>query len=184
MSFNINLLLLTVTLYVFEPPPISPQEEPLYPSNLSSVVLNLNIPAVVLPGLCNVVPEATFILPVPLIVISPVVVNVVNVGLFANTNEPEPVWSLIIVANSAEVVADKALILSVVYIPFVTNPAVNPVAVPVQFDKSPEAGVPNTGVTNVGLFANTNEPEPVSSLILVANSAEVVSDKALILSVV
>ena len=63
--------------------------------------------------------------------------GVTNVGLFANTNEPEPVSSLILVANSAEVVADKALILSVVYIPFVTNPAVNPVAVPVQFDKSP-----------------------------------------------
>jgi hypothetical protein len=30
-------------------------------------------------------------------------------------------------------------------------------------------GVPNTGVTNVGEVANTNAPEPVSSLIKVAS---------------
>lgn len=34
----------------------------------------------------------------------------------------------------------------------------------VQLDKLPEVGVPRTGVTNVGEVANTNEPEPVSSV--------------------
>ena len=42
----------------------------------------------------------------------------------------------------------------------------------------PEAGVPNAGVTNVGLSANTNAPEPVSSLIMPANCDEVVAAKA------
>ena len=37
----------------------------------------------------------------------------------------------------------------------------------------PAAGVPNTGVINVGLVANTNAPLPVSSDIAVASSAEV-----------
>ena len=32
-----------------------------------------------------------------------------------------------------------------------------------QFAKLPEAGVPNAGVTKVGLVANTKAPEPVSS---------------------
>ena len=34
---------------------------------------------------------------------------------------------------------------------------------PVQLVNVPEAGVPRTGVTNVGLVANTKEPLPVSS---------------------
>ena len=38
------------------------------------------------------------------------------------------------------------------------------VGLPVQLVKSPLAGVPNTGVTNVGLVANTAEPVPVSSV--------------------
>lgn len=33
---------------------------------------------------------------------------------------------------------------------------------PVQFVRTPEAGVPSAGVTNVGLVANTSAPEPVS----------------------
>ena len=36
-------------------------------------------------------------------------------------------------------------------------------------------GVPRLGVTNVGEVANTNAPEPVSSEITPANSAEVVA---------
>ena len=39
--------------------------------------------------------------------------------------------------------------------------------------KSALAGVPNAGVTNVGLVANTNAPEPVSSLTIAAKLAEV-----------
>lgn len=43
-------------------------------------------------------------------------------------------------------------------------PAVSDAAVPEQFVKTPEAGVPNAGVTKVGLSANTRAPEPVSSV--------------------
>jgi hypothetical protein len=43
---------------------------------------------------------------------------------------------------------------------------------------------PKVGVTNVGEVANTKEPEPVSLLITLANSEDVVADKALNLSVV
>jgi len=43
---------------------------------------------------------------------------------------------------------------------------VTPVVIgrPVQFVSVPEAGVPSTGVTSVGLVANTRAPEPVSSV--------------------
>jgi hypothetical protein len=43
---------------------------------------------------------------------------------------------------------------------------------PVAFVKVPEAGVPSAGVTNVGLVANTKEPEPVSSVTAAAKLAE------------
>ena len=66
----------------------------------------------------------------------------------------------------------------------VTAPAVKPLAVPVQLVKTPEAGVPKAGVTNVGLVAKTKEPEPVSSLITPESSEEEVAAKALILLVV
>ena len=50
-----------------------------------------------------------------------------------------------------------------------------------QFFKSPEAGIPNSGVTSVGEIANTKFPVPVSSLITSlitpANSVDVVGDK-------
>ena len=46
----------------------------------------------------------------------------------------------------------------------VTLPAVNPDAVPVIFVPTNALGVPNAGVTNVGLVANTAEPDPVSSV--------------------
>ena len=39
--------------------------------------------------------------------------------------------------------------------------------------KFPLAGDPKAGVTNVGLVANTNAPEPVSSLTAAAKLAEV-----------
>jgi len=44
---------------------------------------------------------------------------------------------------------------------------------PVQLVNVPELGVPNAGVTSVGLVANTAEPEPVSSVSAVANCADV-----------
>lgn len=42
----------------------------------------------------------------------------------------------------------------------------------VQFDKLPEAGVPNTGATKVGLVAKTAEPDPVSSVKAVRKLAD------------
>ena len=42
----------------------------------------------------------------------------------------------------------------------------------VQFDKLPDAGVPNIGVTKVGLVAKTAEPDPVSSVKAVRKLAE------------
>ena len=53
-----------------------------------------------------------------------------------------------------------------------------------QFVNTPEAGIPNSGVTSVGEIANTKFPVPVSSLITPANSVDVVGDNAEILSVV
>ena len=55
----------------------------------------------------------------------------------------------------------------------VTLPAVNEAAVPVKLVATPDAGVPNTGVTNVGDVANTALPLPVSLVSAVANCAEV-----------
>jgi hypothetical protein len=46
------------------------------------------------------------------------------------------------------------------------------VGLPVQLVKSPLAGVPNTGVTNVGLVANTSAPEPVSPVTAAAKLAD------------
>jgi len=46
------------------------------------------------------------------------------------------------------------------------------VGLPVQLLKSPLAGVPKTGVTSVGLVANTKEPVPVSFVTAAAKLAE------------
>ena len=82
-------------------------------------------------------------------------------------------------------IALSSFVLSLsVIVTVVATPAVKPLAVPVQFVKTPEAGVPKAGVTNVGLVAKTKEPEPVSSLITPLNCAEVVAEKTLRLFVV
>ena len=49
---------------------------------------------------------------------------------------------------------------------------------PVAFVSTPLAGVPSAGDTRVGFVANTNAPVPVSSLITLASSADVVAAKA------
>ena len=54
---------------------------------------------------------------------------------------------------------------------------------PVNATEVAEAA-PKVGVTRVGEVANTKAPEPVSLLITLANSEDVVADKALNLSVV
>ena len=52
-------------------------------------------------------------------------------------------------------------------------PIESPAAVPVMFVPTKALGVPNAGVTNVGLFANTFAPVPVSSVRAAAKLAEV-----------
>lgn len=54
----------------------------------------------------------------------------------------------------------------------VTLPAVKPDAVPVMLVPTRAEGVPKAGVTKVGEVANTNEPEPVSSVTADAKLAE------------
>ena len=91
-------------------------------------------------------------------------------GLVANTKDPEPVSS---------VMADAKLELEGVA-KNVATPAPRPLT-PVLIGRLvalirlADCGVPKTGVTNVGDVANTNAPEPVSSEITPANSAEVVA---------
>lgn len=46
---------------------------------------------------------------------------------------------------------------------------------PAQFVRVPDVGVPSTGVTRVGLVANTRDPDPVSSLITPFSSSDVVA---------
>jgi hypothetical protein len=88
------------------------------------------------------------------------------VGEVANTNEPDPVSSVIAVARLAlEGVAKKVAT-------FAPRP-LTPVLIgrPVQFVKVPEVGVPKRGVTKVGEVAKTSAPEPVSSVTAVAKLA-------------
>jgi hypothetical protein len=49
---------------------------------------------------------------------------------------------------------------------------------PVQFVRVPLAGVPRAGVISVGELAKTSAPDPVSSEMTPANSADVVAAKA------
>ena len=88
------------------------------------------LPAVITPAIPA--PPPTIKVPVVVLVLAVVPVKdklvpvatpktgVTKVGLVANTAKPVPVSSIIFPANSAEVVADKSLILLLVYIPFVT----------------------------------------------------------------
>lgn len=93
--------------------------------------------------------------------------GVTNVGEVANTSAPEPVSSVTAVAKLAlEGVAKN-----------VAAPAPSPdtpvlIGSPVQLVKVPLVGVPSKGVTKVGDVANTNEPEPVSSVTAVAKLAD------------
>ena len=82
--------------------------------------------------------------------------GVTKVGLVANTFAPVPVSSVNIAAMFAlDGVAKN-----------VATPVAKPltpleIGRPVQFVKVPDVGVPNNGVTKVGLVAKTFEPEPV-----------------------
>lgn len=105
--------------------------------------------------------------------------GVTKVGLVAKTKAPVPVSSVTAAIKFAlDGVANA-----------VATPVPNPltpeeIGKPVALVKTAADGVPKAGVTKVGLVAKTKVPEPVSSEIFPANSAEVVSAKALILLVV
>ena len=94
--------------------------------------------------------------------------GVTNVGLVANTTAPVPVSSVKAAAKLAlEGVARNAATL----VPKPLTPVL--IGRPVQFVSVPEVGVPKSGVTNVGLVANTAEPVPVSFVSAVSNCNEV-----------
>ena len=79
----------------------------------------------------------------------------------------------IVVAFPLDVTSPVKYALVVTVAASVALPAVRLAAGPVKFVATPLAGVPNAGVTNVGLVANTNAPLPVSSDIAVFNSNDV-----------
>ena len=86
-------------------------------------------------------------------------IGVTSVGLVANTNEPEPVSSVIAEAKLAlEGVAKR-----------VATPAPKPltpveIGRPVAFVKTAALGVPRAGVTSVGEFDNTTATVPVDEV--------------------
>jgi hypothetical protein len=91
-------------------------------------------------------------------------------GDVANTKAPLPVSSVTADAKFAEEGVAKNVAT------FAARPE-TPVEIgkPVQFVRVPEFGVPKTGVTRVGVLANTKAPVPVSSEITPANSEDVVA---------
>jgi len=82
--------------------------------------------------------------------------GVTNVGLVANTLAPEPVSSVNAAAKFVldGVARNVATLAARPEIPVETGN-------PVQLVRVPELGVPNTGVTNVGLVESTTLPVPV-----------------------
>jgi hypothetical protein len=83
--------------------------------------------------------------------------GVTRVGVLANTKAPDPVSSVTAEARFADdgVARNVAIPVPRPAIPVETGR-------PVQLVSVPEAGVPSTGVTRVGLVANTRDPVPVS----------------------
>jgi len=92
--------------------------------------------------------------------------GVTKVGEVANTFAPLPVSSVNAAAKFALLGVARKVATPV---PRPATPVL--IGKPVAFVKVPEDGVPNAGVTNVGDVANTNEPEPVSSVIAEARLA-------------
>jgi hypothetical protein len=93
--------------------------------------------------------------------------GVTKVGEVANTNAPVPVSP---VTAAARFVDDGVAKKVATPVPSPLTPV--EIGRPVALVKVPLEGVPNAGVTNVGLVANTKEPEPVSSLTAAAKFAE------------
>jgi hypothetical protein len=105
--------------------------------------------------------------------------GVTRVGDVANTLTPVPVLSVRADAKLADEGVPKK----------VATPVAKPdtpveIGRPVQLVRVPEVGVPNNGVVRVGEVANTKSPDPVSSDITPANSADEVAACTLSLSVV
>lgn len=86
-------------------------------------------------------------------------IGVISVGLVANTFAPVPVSSVSAAAKFAELGVAKN-VATLVPKPLMPVETGRPVALVSVADE----GVPNAGVTNVGLVAKTKEPVPVSSV--------------------
>jgi hypothetical protein len=95
--------------------------------------------------------------------------GVTRVGLLANTKAPLPVSSVTAEAKLAELGVPKKVATpapkDVIPVPPLATGKVPVTPVvkgrPVRLVATPEAGVPNAGVTKVGLFDRTTEPVPV-----------------------
>lgn len=92
--------------------------------------------------------------------------GVTNVGLSANTRAPVPVSP---VTAAAKLTLDGVAKNVATPVPRPEMPVAT--GRPVAFVSVAEAGVPKAGVTNVGLVANTNAPEPVSPVTAAAKFA-------------
>jgi len=93
-------------------------------------------------------------------------IGVTRVGEVAKTKAPEPVSLVMAAAKLALVGVAKKVATPV---PSPDTPV--DIGRPVQLVSVPELGVPRIGVTKVGDVANTNAPEPVSSVIADAKLA-------------
>lgn len=92
--------------------------------------------------------------------------GVTSVGLVANTRAPDPVSSVTAVAK----LADDGVARNVATpVPKPLTPV--EIGNPVPLVSTTADGVPSAGVTKVGDVANTNAPEPVSSVTAVARLA-------------
>jgi len=90
-----------------------------------------------------------------------------RVGEVANTKAPLPVSSV----TAAAKLADEGVIKNAVTPAPVPETPVE-IGRPVQLVNVPEVGVPNNGVTRVGVLANTLAPDPVSSVSAAAKLAD------------
>lgn len=119
--------------------------------------------------------------------VAPESIVVANVGEVENTNVPLPVSSVTAESKFALLGVPRNVAIPVPrevipVPPFATgNVPVTPLdrGKFVAFVRFTLVGVPSTGVTSVGLVANTNAPLPVSSLMTPASSADVVAAKTL-----
>jgi hypothetical protein len=98
--------------------------------------------------------------------------GVTKVGLLANTKAPDPVSSVTAEAKLADDGVPKKVATpvpkDVIPVPPLATGKVPVTPVvrgrPVKLVATPEAGVPNAGVTKVGLFDRTTEPVPVEEV--------------------